>query len=358
MSSKAFDPIVAVGMATAREASSCELSPEQISFLENNLSLFIKGSISYHECSQHFLIETNSTKAVDKISDILSVANSQNSQNIDNQNNNNTDNRRKARSWTQDEDIRLLAGIHLYGLDSWGPVTQFVGGGRTRAQCSQRWFRGLDPRISKVLWTPEEEARLVDAVTRFGDHAWTKVAAALGNRSDAQCRYHFYQLVNIQNEEEDLMFKSLKHHEKEHQNRHSNGKPTISTVSSAPASQLSQITSLSIEKVPKKTVSETRSFRAIQTAIQTQNLGFNPSYEQQINDYKRIFDVSPHQLHPTGNSNNQQNSNNQRNSAKLVLPPITEILGNDDLFRGSLNCGFGLPPLFSHKALSLSTKHI
>ena len=103
--------------------------------------------------------------------------------------------RKKARAWTEPEDIRLLAAIHKLGLESWGSVADFVGSGRSRSQCSQRWFRGLDPRISKVVWSREEDEKLMELVEEFGDHSWTKIASILGNRSDAQCRYRYNHLA-------------------------------------------------------------------------------------------------------------------------------------------------------------------
>jgi hypothetical protein len=73
-------------------------------------------------------------------------------------------------------------------------VSAFVGGGRSRAQCSQRWVRGLDPRISKGQWSAQQEERLVEIVRTRGSHMWSQIAAELGNRSDVQCRYHFFQM--------------------------------------------------------------------------------------------------------------------------------------------------------------------
>jgi hypothetical protein len=102
--------------------------------------------------------------------------------------------RRKARNWSPYEDQRLLAGIMKFGLDNWLQVADFVGNGRTRSQVSQRWNRGLNPRIQKGPWTPSEEAELVRQVATHGDKAWKRVATNLGNRSDVQCRYHYGRL--------------------------------------------------------------------------------------------------------------------------------------------------------------------
>lgn len=103
-------------------------------------------------------------------------------------------NRRKSHCWTSSEDERLLAGVHRYGLDNWSSVAHFVGNERTRSQCSQRWFRGIDPRLSKNLWTREEDNMLISLVSFYGDRAWTKISSKLGNRSDVQCRYHYKQI--------------------------------------------------------------------------------------------------------------------------------------------------------------------
>jgi hypothetical protein len=102
--------------------------------------------------------------------------------------------RQKPRNWSEYEDHRLLAAIHRFGVDDWHQVSMFVGNGRTRSQCGQRWNRGLNPQISKDAWTQQEEDDLVALVTRLGEKSWKRVAAELGNRSDVQCRYRYQQL--------------------------------------------------------------------------------------------------------------------------------------------------------------------
>lgn len=102
--------------------------------------------------------------------------------------------KKKTKPWQKIEDIRLLSGIYKYGVNNWGLVSSFVGSGRTRSQCYQRWMRGLNPSISKDVWTFNEDMRLVELVTLYGDKSWTKVAQLLGSRSDVQCRYHYHQL--------------------------------------------------------------------------------------------------------------------------------------------------------------------
>jgi hypothetical protein len=102
--------------------------------------------------------------------------------------------RRASRAWTQYEDQRLLAGIYHHGIENWTLISKYVGNGRTRSQCSQRWYRGLNPKIRKDQWSPDEENRLMALVREHGEKSWTAIASLLGNRSDVQCRYRYFQL--------------------------------------------------------------------------------------------------------------------------------------------------------------------
>jgi hypothetical protein len=99
--------------------------------------------------------------------------------------------RRKRKHWTADEDERLVSAVQHHGLDNWPLIASIVGGGRTRAQCTQRWHRGVDPKLLKCNWSREEERKLLDSVAVHGEAAWTRVAADLGNRSDVQCRFRY-----------------------------------------------------------------------------------------------------------------------------------------------------------------------
>ena len=103
--------------------------------------------------------------------------------------------RKKTRTWSAIEDNRLLAGVYHFGPDNWKAVSTFLGSGRNRAQCSQRWTRCLNPHISKKNWSEDENNQLKDLVKTYGDKAWTKISAIMGTRSDVQCRYHYKQLM-------------------------------------------------------------------------------------------------------------------------------------------------------------------
>jgi hypothetical protein len=106
-----------------------------------------------------------------------------------------TSTRRKFQAWSSTEDIRLLAGIYRFGLQNWCTICRFVGNGRTRTQCGQRWTRSLNPKIQKDVWTRAEELALMTYVNQFGEKSWSRVAALIGSRSDVQCRYHYRRIT-------------------------------------------------------------------------------------------------------------------------------------------------------------------
>lgn len=103
--------------------------------------------------------------------------------------------RKKSRQWSQEEDQRLADAMNSKGSDSWSQIAKMVGNGRTPAQCSQRWNRVLNPKISKLNWSKEEEEKLINLVSSLGTKAWTKISSKMGNRSDVQCRFRYNFLL-------------------------------------------------------------------------------------------------------------------------------------------------------------------
>jgi hypothetical protein len=169
------------------------ISPATLDLLESCLVEFLLGTKSARDASQLFKSTIGTTKPFDRISAILQTPESP-IPDFSACAHFMSSSRKKTRSWTEYENQRLLAGIHRFGIDDWQSVAAFVGNGRTRAQCSQRWIRGLDPRICKDRWTFEDDQKLEELVNCYGTRNWTKVAGEMGNRSDVQCRYHYKQM--------------------------------------------------------------------------------------------------------------------------------------------------------------------
>ena len=159
------------------------------------LTKMLDGLQTYQETKHKIISLVGTAQPCDKIYAIMTVDTSNVPQEGPELESKPEKGRRRARPWTQDEDLRLLKGIYKHGLDNWGEVVKLVGNGRTRPQCSQRWYRGIDPKINKQPWTPEEDDKLFKLVDELGTKVWSKIAAEMGTRSDVQCRYHYFQTI-------------------------------------------------------------------------------------------------------------------------------------------------------------------
>jgi hypothetical protein len=146
---------------------------------------------AYPDCVQASIALTGISHPIEKLYEILQVPSDPI---LSSESPEGATSRRKSHPWSSYEDSRLLSGIYRYGVENWTTISHFVGNGRTRSQCSQRWQRGLDPRLSKDPWTYAEDVCLLRFVQTCGEKAWTRIAAKMGNRSDVQCRYRYGQL--------------------------------------------------------------------------------------------------------------------------------------------------------------------
>lgn len=185
-----FSPLVDVALATLNDLDQ-GIEPNSIEVSKHILEKFITFQISYQDALSMIVPLLHSSAPVEKIEEIRRTPDMPISFNDPFSNINS---RSKTRSWNSYEDRRLLAGIHRFGLDSWQQIANFVGNGRTKAQCSQRWYRGLNPKIEKNSWSNDQDEKLLRLVSICGDKSWTKIANMFGNRSDVQCRYRYKQL--------------------------------------------------------------------------------------------------------------------------------------------------------------------
>ncbi|CAF4384636.1 unnamed protein product, partial [Adineta steineri] len=100
-----------------------------------------------------------------------------------------TSRKKSYRKWTKEEDERLKDFIiSNNGLTDWSRISQYVGNGRTDAQCQHRWDRFLDPSITKGPWTDEEDRRVIELVRDYGARQWSLIAKELKGRVGKQCR--------------------------------------------------------------------------------------------------------------------------------------------------------------------------
>lgn len=190
------------------------IPPNYLQQMKIILFNYITNVITYELAHEESLMTCGNCQAVDKLLLFMNVSDEPISAFGTSKDNHY---QRKSKSWSQYEDQRLIAGVHKFGPTDWTKISQFVGNGRNRCQCSQRWARSLNPLINKTLWNQLEDFKLITAVNKYGDKSWTKVSNDIAGRTDVQCRYR-YQIIskNLSNELGIKLFdKNSKHHQKQ-----------------------------------------------------------------------------------------------------------------------------------------------
>jgi hypothetical protein len=105
--------------------------------------------------------------------------------------------KKSYKKWTKEEDDRLKDFINTHpGLKDWSRISQYVGNGRTDAQCQHRWERFLDPSITKGPWTDEEDKKVIELVRDYGARQWSLIAKELKGRVGKQCRERWHNHLN------------------------------------------------------------------------------------------------------------------------------------------------------------------
>lgn len=85
-------------------------------------------------------------------------------------------------SWTAEEDRTILRFVEENGVRDWSKLALLLNG-RTGKQCRERFKNHLDPSVSHDPWTPEEDRKLIELHSQYGN-AWTKMATFFEGRSD------------------------------------------------------------------------------------------------------------------------------------------------------------------------------
>jgi hypothetical protein len=108
--------------------------------------------------------------------------------------------RAPRRRWTPEEDAKLTEAVQNLGK-TWLAVAVLVPG-RTDRQCRLRWVQTLDPvngsKGKRRSWKPEEDAKLTEAVHKLGKD-WVAVAAIVPGRTNEQCRLRWVHSLDPAN---------------------------------------------------------------------------------------------------------------------------------------------------------------
>ncbi|XP_007459081.1 PREDICTED: snRNA-activating protein complex subunit 4 [Lipotes vexillifer] len=105
----------------------------------------------------------------------------------------------KRREWTEEEDRVLTRLVQEMRVGSHIPYRRIVYymEGRDSMQLIYRWTKSLDPSLKKGLWAPEEDAKLLRAVAKYGEQGWFKIREEVPGRSDAQCRDRYLKRLHF-----------------------------------------------------------------------------------------------------------------------------------------------------------------
>ena len=90
--------------------------------------------------------------------------------------------------WTNQEDKILLNSVKITGRKNWKNFSTLLNN-KTPLQCFYR-FRKINPEISKMKWTKEEDDFIISIQEKFGNN-WALISKILKKRSPKQIRDRF-----------------------------------------------------------------------------------------------------------------------------------------------------------------------
>jgi hypothetical protein len=99
--------------------------------------------------------------------------------------------KRSARRWfTPEEDAKIVEIVTRFPQLDWMDIASHLPG-RTARQCRERWSEYLNPAIRVEPWTENEDNLLLRQIEMHG-HRWTIIAQAFARRSDNDIKNRFY----------------------------------------------------------------------------------------------------------------------------------------------------------------------
>jgi hypothetical protein len=97
----------------------------------------------------------------------------------------------QRRKFTVEEDLQLRTLVEQLGAKCWDSVAQFMPG-RTARQCRDRYKNYLLDSLVNTLWTPEEDAVVLERYRELGPR-WVEIAKTLNGRSGNHVKNRWYR---------------------------------------------------------------------------------------------------------------------------------------------------------------------
>eukprot|EP01133_Synstelium_polycarpum_P013866 gene13866-16352_t len=91
--------------------------------------------------------------------------------------------------WKEEEDAKLVELVTKNGPKEWSSVAAKIPG-RIGKQCRERWFNHLSPDVRKTNWTPEEDKIIIDSHLELGNK-WTAISKLLEGRPANAIKNHW-----------------------------------------------------------------------------------------------------------------------------------------------------------------------
>lgn len=103
--------------------------------------------------------------------------------------------RRAKGGWTPEEDERLRNAVKIFKGKCWKKIAERFDD-RSEVQCLHRWQKVLNPELIKGPWTPEEDEKIIELVSKYGPTKWSMIAKSLPGRIGKQCRERWHNHLN------------------------------------------------------------------------------------------------------------------------------------------------------------------
>ena len=93
------------------------------------------------------------------------------------------------KTWTPDQDKKLIAAVHSNGPQKWTALSSEVDG-RTGKQCRERWHNHLNPKINFDPWTESEDDMIMYMYQMIGSK-WSTISKKMEGRTDNAIKNRF-----------------------------------------------------------------------------------------------------------------------------------------------------------------------